>query len=530
MAIPLGTTSRQIEAVARWTLTGVVALGMVAWWWPGYRSWGAVAVGLLSVLVLWLAWQTVRGERRVPGHPLHLALLVPAGVLVGHFVRVGLGPHGGEWAPAGGVDISMVFHLALMALGVMLAQSLLPAAARHVGVLGLCGAAMMSGPAAAMIWGRTQPVRTALALLGFAGVGVWLTMLWGMAAGAAGPGGRGRLRNRVLRGGCVVVAASASVGLSISAPLQGLLAAGVLAATLFLAGIAFPRRRALLLAVGGGMGVGVVVVLSAVRWVREALVGVLVPLGQAPPFGRGEEAFRDVSAADSGLAVLTAVVGWAGTAAFVLCLVGCLVGLLLHARKGGPGDQGRAILWTAASGMVAGAVLAPGGLFLPAALLAGAFVWGLLPGMLGRPERRRSGAVVLVAVGGTVALQAVASEPGLLGWLCRIFGAGDGVLHASMGFLAAMLAAWLLGARRAWLGLAGIALAALAGGPAEALQQLISTRTGELRDWLHHSLGCAVAVVPYLLCVGARWCESPDAVAARPDAADAYVGPQGHGR
>jgi len=521
MAIPVGTTSRQLAGVARWTLAGVVTLGMLAWWWPGYRSWGALSAGLLAVLVLWLAWRTVSADRSVPGHPFHLPLLIPGLILISHFVKTGLHASPGvTWPLAGGLNISMIFHLGLIALGVMLCQSLLPEAARHVVVLGLCGAAMMGGPAAALVWGRTQPVRTALALLGFAGVGVWLSMLWGLAsARAGGIEQQSWLRHRAIRVGCIGVAVAASLALTAVAPLQALLAAGIAASTLFVGGIVFPQRRVVLLVAGGGMGIGVLTVLSAVRWVRAALFAALAKTGQATWFGQGEEAFHSVSAADSGLAVMTGTVGWAGTAGFVVCLAGGIVWLMLHARKGHSGDRGRAIVWTAASGIVAGAMLAPGGLFLPASVAAAAFVWGLLPRMLGRRERPMSGVYLLAGVAGVLLLEGVATAPGLLSWFARIFGSGDAILHVAMGFLLGMLLAWLLGARRWWLGLVGILVAALAGGPGEALQYLASTRTAELRDWLFHGLGCAAAAVPYLLCLGARACESPDAVPARSAAA-----------
>jgi len=520
MAIPLGTTARQLRGVARWALAAMVVLGMIAWWWPGYGRWGALVAGLGAVLLLWLAWKTVAADRTVPGHPIHLALLVPAVVLAGHFVQSQIGAGAAPpWALAGALNASMILHLALLSLGVMLAQDLLPAAARRRAVLAVCGAAMMGGPLAAMRWAPAQPVRTALALLGFAGVGVWLSTLWGL--GPAAPDRQEQTPgppNRFAGFACVPVAVAASAALAATAPLPGLLAAGIVAATLFLAGLVFPRRRAGLLVAGGGMGIGVAAVLASVRWMREALAAVWAPFLRAPWCGGGEEAFRTVSAADSGLAVLAGTVGWAPTGAFVLGLAACFVLLLLHARRGHPGDRGRAVVWTAASGMVAGALLAPGGMFLPAALLAATLVWGLLPRMLGRPVRPRPGTLLLVGVGLVLLLQAVAAEPGLLRWISQTYGLGDKALHAAMGFLLAMLLAWLLGARRGWMGAAGIALAVLAGLLGEVVQAFVSTRSADLRDWISHTLGCTAAAAPYLLCLGARHCESPDAPPVQPDA------------
>ncbi|MGB2824061.1 MAG: hypothetical protein WBF17_24000, partial [Phycisphaerae bacterium] len=211
MAIAVGTTSRQLEGLARWVLVAVVALGMLTWCWPGYRSWGAMSAGVLVVLAFWLLWRMVSGDRTVPGHPIHAALLVPAAVLAFHVVRASPAcDTAWYWVVAGGLNVSMVCHFGLLALGVMLSQSLLPKAARHVAVLGVCGAVMMLGPAAAMAWGRSQSVRTAMALLGFGGVGVWLSMLWGAAPPADAEWVRADpSTHRRLRIACVAVAAGA---------------------------------------------------------------------------------------------------------------------------------------------------------------------------------------------------------------------------------------------------------------------------------------------------------------------------------
>ncbi len=527
MAIAIGTTSRQLEALARWVLVAVIVLGMLTWCSPGYGSWGAMSAGMMVVLAFWLLWRMVSGERTVPGHPIHAALLVPAAVLTVHVARTaGTCAGAGAWMVAGALNISMICHFALLALGVMLSQSLLPKAARHVAVLGVCGAAMMLGAVAAMAWGHSQAVRTSLALLGFGGVGVWLSMLWGIEppAGAAEVEAHPNRRRR-LRVGCVVVAAGACVGLTLMAPLQALVMAGIAAMTLFVAGLVFHRGRMVLLLSGGALAVAVLVVLSVVRWVREALLALIGGAGRAGWLGRGEEAFRDVSACDPGVVVLAATVGWVGALGLIVGLAACVVWLLLHARRGHLGDRGRAVLWTAASGAVGGALLAPGGLFVPAAALGAVFVWGLLPAMLGRRRRPRSGAYLLAGMIAVTVLVGVVRKAGLLVSASQVFGATDALLHAAAGLLLGMLMAWLLGAGKLWLGLAGIVLAALAGGLGEMLQSVTAARTAELRDWLYHGLGSAAAVVPYLLCAAARWCESPEVVSRRPVAAQAYPQP-----
>jgi len=76
-----------MDWLARWALTGMMILGMMAWWWPGYRSWGSAVSALATVLALWLAARIVAGDRRVPGHPIHLVVLVPAGIMAMHLAR-----------------------------------------------------------------------------------------------------------------------------------------------------------------------------------------------------------------------------------------------------------------------------------------------------------------------------------------------------------------------------------------------------------------------------------------------------------
>jgi len=83
-------------------------------------------------------------------------------------------------------------------------------------------------------------------------------------------------------------------------------------------------------------------------------------------------------------------------------------------------------------------------------------------------------------------------------------------VHAFAAFFLTLVLAWQGGARKARWGLLAIAAAALAGGVGEALQGLLSERVMSMGDWLAHLEGCAAAAPLYLLCIGARWCESAD--------------------
>ncbi len=523
VAIPVGTTARQLGAMARWMLACVIVLGMLTWWWPGLRGWAGLIAGLNAVLVLWALWRLVAGDGSVPGHPIHLAMLLPIGVLLWHLAEGQLDAAGDPRSrAAGSLTVALILELSLVGLGAMLTQSLLPRAARHVTVLAVCGAAMLAGPAAAMVWAPTGHAHTALALLGFAGVGVWLSAMWGPASADTPHQPRTTARSRMLRGACLAVAIGAAGILAVVAPLPALLAGGLAAATVVLAGLVFHRGRTVLLLVGGGGCVAAAGVLTLARWVREAALSLLARPGRAGWFGSGERAFADLNAGDAGLLVLLRAVGWVGAAWFVLTCAAAIVWLLLHARRGHAGDRARAILWTASSLIAGAAFLAPGGAFIPAVVLGMILTWGLLPAMLGRTGTRRSGLLLLAAVLIVLGVHGVVRHGGLLAWVGELGGAGDKAIHLLTGFLVTLLAAWQLGRRRVGLGLAAIALAALAGGVGEVAQFFASSRSAEFVDWAFHAAGCAVAVVPYLLAIGARACES-SAVRRQRRAARAYI-------
>ena len=488
-------------------LAAVIALGVLMWWWPSYRGWGAAAAGLGLTLLLWVLSRLAAGRRSIPGSPVHAALLVPACVLIAHLVRASVaGMHEGGYVFRGALVFSIIVQLAMLSLGVMLAQGLLPGAARHVWVLGTCGAAMMVGSAAAMLWGEARAVRTALALVGFAGVGVWLTMLWGL--GGDGDEAEPSPQRRLLRGACLAVGVAAAGALAAVAPLQAVLVAAVAAAAVLLGAVVFPQRRALLLAVGGALAVASAALLAGVQWMRAAIRDLLLATRGAGWFGHGEEAFRRISASDSGLAVLAQAVGWVGLGCFLVGAAAALAVLLVGSRRGHRGDRARAILWTTAAGAVGCALLAPVGPFMPSVTLAVALVWGLLPAMLGRPERRRSGVILLAGIAAMAVLLGMLPDRGLVTWTATTFGLNDTMEHMAAGVVLAAVTVWLLGARRWWLGLAGIVLAALAGGPGEALQRAMASGTPELRDWAHHATGSAAFALPYLLCLGARAAEA----------------------
>jgi len=516
MAIPTGTTSRQLGGLVRWMYVGVVVLGMLSWWWPSYRGWGALIGGLLVAMLLWLCWQTVTVNRRVPGHPVYAVLLVPAGVLTYHMAYTGLAaPDGAAVADSrGALNLSMIFQLAMLALAVMLSQSLLPKAVGHVGVMSVCGGAMMGGAIAPMLWGGAEAAGPALGLLGFAGVAVWLSPLWQAEAPPEARELRAPAR-RELRIVCVAVAVPGVVLLARACPGPALVAAGCAVATLLLAGLVFPGRRRRLLAAGLVLTAAAAAAAALLRdrqWMEQWMP-------RSPWYGRGEGAFDTISARDNGLRVLAETVGLPATGFVVLGLIACLVVFLARVRRDRPGDRARVMAWCVASALSVCSLLAPGGLFIPGVTLAVGFTWGLMPGVAGRSPKPRPGVIVMAVIVAVMMLLGLARSEGLVLWATSSFWPGpsaDKLLHGCVGTVLAMVMAWLMGSRSLWWGLLGIALAAAAGGLGEFLQHIAGTgRSAEYTDWAAHAVGSALAVVPYVLCVGARLCESAEALSSQ---------------
>ena len=510
MAIPIGTTGRHLESIARWMLAGVVVVGMFSWWYPGYRIWGALTVGVIVVWMLWLLHRTVLADRTISSHPIYLVLCVPAGILTVHAVRDGLlARNQGDYALGGALDMSMIFHLWLLGTAVLLTQSLLPRAASHVGVLSICGAAMMGGALSGVIWGASDHVRGALGFVAFAGVCVWFAPLWSdLPAGRQVDKSLHRwhpLRHGGLRIVHLAVGAGASILLAWFTPFEAVVSLIVLAAVGALSASMFSGPKVVLRMIATvlpAMGIAGIVV-----WVRRSTFVELNP----GLFGLGEGAFAMVSARDSGLAVFAGTIGWVGVGWLLGALLVTVV-VLMHMGRGARGDErGRVIVWMTAAVLVTCALLAPAGPFIPSVTLGWAFIWGLLPAMLGRDQNKRSGVWVLVVLTGMMVLLGLVRRGGLVSWSASALGGSDFVLHLCAGFILGLVVVWLMGSRSIWWGLLGIALAVLVGGAGEVLQAVLSQRSAQFSDWWAHAVGCALGLPLYLLCLGSRWCESPDA-------------------
>ncbi|MFW6061450.1 MAG: hypothetical protein ACOC93_01450 [Planctomycetota bacterium] len=496
MALPTGTTARQIRAIGCGMLAGGTAFAMLTWWAPGYGAWGGLAAALLTLLTVWLVWRTVSARRTVPGNPVYLLLLGPLAVASWQAVASVAGPAesltADGWLPA-----SMILHAGLLATAVLVAQSLL---ATRWAVL-VCAGALMLGGLTAAGWQQAPPMP--VALVGLTGAALWLSVAGSREAFAAGLSVRRRMW-RVLPAVPGIVAGGVY---GVAVPRAGLAAAGTAGLLLTGCGLAAPRRRwPQLLA-----GVALLPALAVVAWASITAE----PVARPPALGWAERGFTEVWPGDAGWRVLLATTGWAGAGtvavAGLVLLAWCCRRISARETLGG--------YFAAAGAILAGAaLLSRGGLFLPAATLAAGLAWGLLPGGLGAPRRERTGAAVLLLTLVVLTGLGLVRNAGLVSWIAVRFQLGDHFLHVVAGVLVALELGWLLGAKRIRGGLIGIALAAGAGLGAEIVQTIASDRSASWSDWWAHLAGCVVGGMLYLLAAGSRAAESPDVRPARESA------------
>jgi hypothetical protein len=489
------TTARQIETTARWLWVALVCVSALGWWQSGYGVWGVLTGGVGTVLTLWLWSRTTAGRRDLPFQALQVGLVLVAALIGVHAVRHGLSK-GDGYSLSGGLDMSLLLHLCLLSLGICLSQSLLAGASSHPGAMLAAGAALALGPAVAATFAAEETGTESLIRLGLAGVGVLAGGCWSLRSIL----NRGSKRSPVARWGAtalsVVAALLAGWLVLLDAWAGGLVLA--IAGVTFLVGAGLlvgARKPALLIGLAlGAAGAGLILL---GRWESP-------PLPEWTWLGRGEVF---LAACPEGPGNLIGAVGIVGLGALALAALTGLAGGLLSLRKRTAREQLRGLTWASAALAAAVAFAGGRGLYIPAVTMGAALTWGLLPEMCARPRRQAPGIGLVALLLGLVLLLGVVRRQGLAVWSVVTFGGDDRVLHLLGGFLMATVLTWWLGCRRLWLGLTAILLAIAAGGAGEWVQGRYTTRSLEWKDFVYHTLGCGISLIPYLLCVGARLCE-----------------------
>lgn len=477
-------------------LTALVALAALLWWWPSFQTWGAAIASLLAVWTLWLFWSVANRDRPAASNPMHVAVLVLAGMVLHHLVGPMLKNNPLPESQDGAINTSVIFCLAMLSLTVMLSQGLLKAVAwRHL-MLSIIGMAMMAGPVLASQFAQTAPIRPTLAMIGFAGACVWMVS-------AAQRSSSWRLARRwtwILYGG---VAALGVLLLAMRATQAVAMAALLLGVSTMLWMV---LRGSGWRKIIGGLGLAVAVAYLA--WLAAGELGRLsVAFG---PFGQGENAFSWLQVGASGFATLAGMAGWVGLAWFILAWAGAALLIAFRARASRQ-TTFVSVLWTAAAIFMLAAWLSPMGPFVPSVLLTAGFVWGLMPEILGSPTKPSRRWVMLVVMAGLLVLLGLSSRGSLLLWASQTFMSDDKMLHGVCGFLMAAVLAWYMGRRSVWLGMLAVAISVAAGAAGEVMQWLLSSRGAELADFIAHMIGSLAAALPYLLTHASQWCESSDA-------------------
>jgi VanZ family protein len=497
-AAPAGAIARALGwLVAAGTVLGlaVAASALTA---PTHAGWTAMILGALALWAGWLYWRSRLGSGSVPGHVVQLALAVPVLVLLGHLLAgARVNPVTHRINVLADQDTTLLVQLMTLGLMVLLVQDVLSRVRQPRWVLTAVGLAAAVG-SVLRLYASATPAVPAVAMSGYAGVGIMLAPCWLPATGPDRP--PGNLVARLLKVELVLRVALAAllVGLltvrdaaSAAAALQAALIVG---ASLLLSGLLLGRYRPALLGAGALLVLGGLAGLrrlggQAPGWPGEiGLLGVGQPLRSAPAAGL------------PGLKVLAMAAGWVGLAAVAVGVVAAITWELFRSRRSAPGDQARSALWAAVAALGGAALAARGGLAVPAAGAVAAVAWGLMPHVMAHPVRRFTGWVVTAAFLAVLAVlgleQRLAGSP----WIRPLLREGDDALHAGGAFLLAAVLFWRVGRGRWWQAVAAAAGAGMLAGLGELAQKYLSTRRGQWSDvgWDFVGAGVALAVLAIL--------------------------------
>jgi len=484
-----------------WTAMGLfvwLAMTGLGLWRPGYHAWSLMAGGAGLLWTLLMFDDIARGVNHVRGNPIYWPIFGCAVILAGHLLVDQYLPQIETSRLVGSVNVSMFFHLELIAMAILLAQRLAETPRCEKIFRDALGLVMMLGGSITVALTPPGPGVATIWLIGASGVCIWIFPLTRAVVRDSvkfhfsdlSPIAKLKLLLRLVVG---VGAFSLLVIISDALCLKILLGCVGITALLYIsARLDSKLARA-----------GVVAVIFV------SIVGLSISpklLVSAGPVGLGEKGFSLVSASDGGLSVLAATTGPVGVSLVLLGALSIAAVGLRRVRQASPEKLKSAALWVLATCLASAGLASPGGLFSPAEVVALAVVWGFWPIILGRNVHKpRSAWFLLASVLALGGLVAVVRSPGLLGAMGRASGLGDKGQHFLAGFLVSTVVVWIMGRRWWWLGVAGLVLAACAGGVAELMQKEFSTTRGvELADWEAHAIGSATAGLIFVVAIAYR--------------------------
>lgn len=484
-------------------LTSLVATAVLAR--PAEAAWNTVILWSVVLWSVWLLWRNARDEVQLPVHLLHPFLGAAAAILLGHMLagaRVD-SDHGRIALLAGG-DGPLLIRLMVLALMLLLAQDVLSRVHDLRWLLTAAGIAVAAGCALHLHSAPPGEGTPAVALTGLVGVGMLLVpcLLPALSAGPSAAYQPGWVRRAFLVVRISVAAAMAALLVlanhrSVWASCLGAAAVG---GSLLACGVFLRHHRRRLLTVGAALAVSGGVALYRLGpdgWLASRPFGLLGAGSIAGSLHRGGA---------SGPAALGVSAGWLGLGCLICGMLVSLGRSLVACRGAAPGDQARAALWSAVVATSGCALLADGGLALPAAAAAAAMTWGLIPHVMVHPVRRFRGwpvVVVLAAalmVAGLSQRVAGAPQPGAAG-------PDDGLMHFLGAFVLTAVLLWQLRCRRWWhaVGVAAFSAGVLVLG--EPIQERLSSRTFEWADATWNAVGAAAVAGAFGVIRAAMWAE-----------------------
>lgn len=502
---PVGPFGGHTRQALHWIV--LIGVAMVAVGGPAGLTrdsdgeWVALICLGLALWVAWLYWRTAEGDCDVPVHVLHPFLAVPIVILLAHLLKQATVDSTNGVALVISGDTSMLVRLMTLALLVLLVQDVLSRVGHLRWLLTALGATMALGAILHSAVAARVPV--GLVLIGFAGVGVLTTPLVVPALS--------RPAHRVLEHvwvshadvtARISLAALLSAALTVISPVSAALACSAVAGSVLLAGVFLKHHRWRLLSMGAMLAVG-----GAVGMYR---LEVAVPewLGGLSWMGSGGRHGASVPPSASGLWMLGSSAGWVGAAALCAGMLAAPVWSLYACRRAAPGDQARAALWACVVVLSGLALLAEGGLSVPAIALAAAVTFGLMPHLMAHRVPAVHGWVVAVAFAAVLVVLGMERRLGGTMWLDLARRHGDATMHFFGAMVLTVVLFWQTRSHRLWQALlCGLAGATLAAGGEIAQTYLTSVRRPEWSDVVADVLGAGAALGIFLVIRAVAWVE-----------------------
>ncbi len=477
---------------------------------PAEADWAAMTLGLLALWLVWLLWRNARDEVTLSAHMLHPFLAAAGGILLGHLLA---GAHvdatGRRVTLLAGEDSRLLIRLMRLTLMLLLTQDLFSRLRDLRWPLTSVGAAAAVGGLVQLHWAETAASAPAVALTGLTGAAMLLVPCFLPAWPVQTWPARLTWLERAAPVGRIVAAAALIAMLALARPQAvgaALLGTAAVGGALLAAAACLNHHRARLALIGAGLAL-----VGALGLFR---VGIHGPAG-GWAFGilGADLAGSSASHAElSGLAVLGVSAGWAGLGCILLGIAATIVRCLLAGRNAAPGDQARAALWAAVVALSGCALLAEGGLAVPATTAVVAVAWGLMPHVTLHRARRVHGWPMAAALAAALMVLGLGQRP-----------AGDApaplpdkLMHFLCGsvFTAALL--WQGRCRRWWQGLLAAVPAAAVLAASELLQPQLSHRAFEWSDLGANELGVTATLAAFLLIRAASQTEAR--LSAKPSA------------